>query len=113
MLGGVSVALLEPNDTLLGVYLDARGDKRHEHHRHPADQYSAMVVVRARVNEQGDPRSPRRTVFDVEVTGGLNLSSAITQVQVRIIREESAIVARARLKRASSSRTPVDRVHDE
>jgi len=80
------VANVEPDDALLRIDFNARGDKRNEHRRHPADQYSAMVVVGARVNEQGDPRFPGRAVFDVEVSRGLGLSSAIAQVQVRIIR---------------------------
>ena len=112
-MGGVSGTLLEPEDALLRIDFNAGGDKRNEHRRHPADQYSAMVVVGRRVNEQGYPRFPRRTVFDVEVPRGLGLSSAIAQVQVWIVRQEATTSARAWLKRASSSRTPLDRVHDE
>ena len=47
--------------------------------------------------------SPGRTVFDVEVPGGLSLGSAITQVQVRIVCQQAAISARAWLKRGSSN----------
>ncbi len=104
---------MEPDDALLRIDVDAGGDQRDEHRRHPAHQYSEMVVVDARVDEQGHPRFPGRTVFDVEVSGGLGFSSAIRQVQVRIIRQEAATSARAWLKRASSGRAPLDRVHDE
>jgi hypothetical protein len=50
-LGGVSGDALEPDDALLRIDLNAGGDKRNEHLRHPADQYSSMVGVGRRIND--------------------------------------------------------------